>query len=386
MSLRVLLYSRVNPADGGGVQTVVARLAAHLRARGHRAATAWRLPNPDPEARDETWDLPLLVWRRGLPAPRASLRAARALLRLAARLWRLRPAIVNVHFVTAEAAYFLLLRPLFRYRLVLSVHGSDVMQPKPWDAPVLPRLLRAADAITVVSSPAAARVRASPGVNPGVVKVIPNGVRCDFWSAAAPARDVAARAPVILSVGRLHPVKGHDVLLRGFARVRDRLPDAALAIVGDGVARPAVARLAAELGVAHAVEFAGTLSPAQVRDRLGAARVFVQPSRSEGLPLALLEAMAAGVPVVATRVGGVPDVVAPGTGLLVPPEQPDALADALLDVLGNDGLASALARGGRQRAMQFSAARADGAYEALFLELDGRALPALADAAAGGIG
>lgn len=372
MSLRVLLYSRVNPADGGGVQAVITRLARHLRSRGHHVVTAWRLPNPDPAAADRVYDLPLLAWRHGAPAPRSSLAAAGALLRLACRIARYRPAVVNVHYVTAESLYFLLLKPLFRYRLVLSVHGSDLFRPKPWDAPLLPFLLRGADAVTVVSSLAAARVRANPGVNPARVRVIPNGVRFEFWSGTG-GGDVASRAPVILSVGRLHAVKGQDILLRAFPRVRARVGHAALVIVGEGAARGELERLAAELGIASAVEFAGRLAPEEVRARMGAARVFVQPSRSEGLPLALMEAMAAGLPAVATRVGGVPEIIAPGSGAMVPAEDPDALADALSDVLLNPRLASDLGRRARERASGFSAADADGAYEALFVRLMERA-------------
>jgi glycosyltransferase involved in cell wall biosynthesis len=195
------------------------------------------------------------------------------------------------------------------------------------------------------------------GVDPSPVVVIPNGVPVDFWSASQPG--VERRDPIVLSVGRLHPVKGHDVLLRAFARLRARVPKAQLVLAGGGGYRADLERLAHGLGLASAVTFAGQIDAGAVRDLMGGARVFVLPSRSEGLPLALLEAMAAGVPVVATRVGGVPDVATPDTAGLVPPEDPAALAAALEEVLMDSALAQQMSRNGRMRARLFSAGDID---------------------------
>lgn len=368
MSLRVLLYSVTNPAESGGVQAVVKRLATHLRRREYVEVTiAWLLANPDVASRDEAYDLPRLRRRRGIPTPRSTLAALRALLQLNRALARFRPQIVNVHYVTCEAMYFLMLRPVYRYKLVLSVHGSDVLRPTRWDERLLPRLLPRADAITAVSHPTAARIRAFPGVDPARLSLIPNGVDFDFWSApASPHVPLTQRPMTVLAVGRLLPVKGHDVLLHAFARVRARVPAARLVIVGDGAARAELERLTETLELSAAVEFAGEMDAARVRARLGETRVFVLPSRSEGLPLALLEAMAAGVPTVATRVGGVPDVLLPGTGVIVPPEDPPALADAVSDLLLDPPRATELSRRGAERAKAFSAAAAYAAYEELF--------------------
>lgn len=364
----MLLYSVTDPREAGGVQVVVKRLRDHLRAQGHTVVVAWLGPSPD--ATDEHYVLPRLRRRRAVPTPRSLLGAMRALVNLARALSRHRPHVVNVHYVTCECIYFLLLRPFYRYKLVLSVHGSDVLRPTRWDGDLLPRLLPRADAITTVSLPTAARVRSYPGIDPGRLRVISNGVDFDFWSATpSPHVPVSNRSMVILTVGRLLPVKGHDVLLRAFARVVLHVPQARLVIVGDGTFRTELQRLARQLKIGNAVEFAGELDAAGVRSRLADARVFTLPSRSEGLPLALLESMAAGVPAVATLVGGVPDVLVPGTGLLVPPEDPGALADALITILLDPQLASTLGERGSARAKHFSAAAADAAHEALSLSL-----------------
>ena len=364
MARRVLLYARVNPADEGGVQSVVDRLAHHLQARGHGVTVAWAFPVPAGR-RDRFLPCRPVVIRGGWPAPRSTLWAAGALLRLASALLRLRPHVVNVHYVTGEALYFALLKPFFRYRLVLSFHGSDVLRTQADDAPLLPRILPRADAITAVSRLTAARLRALPGVDPARVRVIPNGVDREFWDGAGSAAGVDARVPMVLSVGRLDRVKGHDVLLRAFPRVLDRVPGARLVIVGDGGDRAALAALAAELGIAQAVRFAGQLRAAEVRGHLRAARVFVLPSRSEGLPIALLEAMAAGVPVVATAAGGTPEVLEGGCGVLVPPEDAAALGEAVAALLLDAAAQRSLSRTGRQRAAAFSAPAALAAYEEL---------------------
>ena len=369
MPRRLLLYARVNPADEGGVQAVFSRLARHLESRGHGVVKAWALPSPA-GAGDLTIPLPPLVMRGRLPAPRSALWACRALARLSYALLRHRPHVVNVHSVTGEAIYFALLKPLFRYRLVLSFHGSDVLRTQADDAPLLPRILPRADAITAVSELAAARLRGFSGVDPACVHVIPNGVDRDFWGAPG-GGDVQARGAVVLSVGRLDPVKGHDVLLRAFPRVLDRVPAARLVIVGDGGYRETLERMAEGLGIAPAVQFAGPLEAARVREWLWRSRVFVLPSRSEGLPLALLEAMAAGVPSIATAVGGSPEVVTAGTGILVPPEDAGALGDAIAALLGDAPGLGVLSRRGRVRAAAFSSTATNAAYEAVLTGSDG---------------
>ena len=366
MGLRVLLYAPVNPADRGGVQAVFNRLAEHLRRNGHLVSKAWGLPGTTAPPGEILCACAPLVLRRGLPAPRSALGAARALARCATHLLRLRPVVVNVHFVTPEAAaYFLFFRRVFRYKLVLSVHGSDVLRADASDVDRLTRILPRADRITAVSRVTATRVLEIAGISPCRVRVIPNGIDYAFWSAASDTR--GRGAPVVLTVGRLDPVKGHDVLLRAFARLLDNLPDARLVVVGGGGGRGQLERLAGDLGIRASVEFTGELHAEGVRGRMRGADCFVLPSRSEGWPLAPLEAMAAGVPVVATRVGGVPEIVQPGTGLLVPPEDPVALAAALVSVLREGELAAGLSRRGRRRAQAFEAAVADAAYEEVLL-------------------
>jgi glycosyltransferase involved in cell wall biosynthesis len=158
-------------------------------------------------------------------------------------------------------------------------------------------------------------------------------------------------AVVIGCVARLHPVKDHAGLLRAFARLHTREPRSFLVLIGDGETRPALQALVAELGLQGAVHFAG-----EVRSRRNLHRGFdisVLASLSEGFPNTLVEAMAAGNPVVATSVGGNIDAVMhEETGLLVNPAQPDELSDAMLRLVKSPTLRTALGAAGARRARE----------------------------------
>lgn len=342
-------------------------LSRAMEERGHEVTEAWAEPGAGPGRASNEWILPLEVTAgsTNLPAARALGSAAGSLARLARGLARRRPDVVNVHFLMGQCVYFLMLRKIFGYRVVLSAHGSDVLRPSDPCRKYLPYFFRKADATTVVSSHLQdeARKLAGDGARTDRIRLVPNGVDVDFWSAAP--RD-PSETPTLVTAGRLERVKGFDVLLDAFAEVRERAPSARLVLAGDGAERASLIARARELGVLEGVEFAGHLAPHELRARLARASVFVLPSRSEGMPLALIEAMAAGVPVVATRVGGVPEVVHSGTGRLVEPERPPELARAVLDVLRDDALARHLSKEGRARAEAFSRTKTHDAYERVF--------------------
>jgi glycosyltransferase involved in cell wall biosynthesis len=185
------------------------------------------------------------------------------------------------------------------------------------------------------------------GLDPVKVRVVPNGVDLARIDAARPGPEVRRELglpddlPVIGLVGRLdHWGKGHKELFTAMAQLKERRPGRAL-IVGGGRRMEEVRALAASLGLADRVHFLG--SRPDVPDLLHAMDIFVLPSYREGVSLALLEAMAAGLPVIATAVGGTPEAVTDGvTGLLIPPRDADALAGALTRLLSDPALAKKL--------------------------------------------
>jgi glycosyltransferase involved in cell wall biosynthesis len=158
--------------------------------------------------------------------------------------------------------------------------------------------------------------------------------------------------PVIGTVGRFVEPKGYPHLLDAMVRIQAHLPDVKVLLVGDGVLRRPMEEKAEALGLSDAVIFTGIRR--DVPEILALLDVFVLPSLWEGLPIALLEAMAAGLPVVATRVGGVPEVVVDGvTGLLVPPRDPEALSEAILTLLQDPDLRQKMGQAGQDRVREY---------------------------------
>jgi glycosyltransferase involved in cell wall biosynthesis len=143
--------------------------------------------------------------------------------------------------------------------------------------------------------------------------------------------------------------------LRAFSEVRRRHSDATLSVAGSGPARPALEALAHELGVTDAVRFTGRLDNERIAELYRSADLLVNPSTVDNMPISLLEAMASGIPIVSTDVGGIPHIVENGkSALLVPSRDPAAMADAMLRVFGDRGLAAALASAGLAAAESYT--------------------------------
>ena len=214
---------------------------------------------------------------------------------------------------------------------------------------------RLADVWTANAEAVADVLVAREGLARDRIAVIPTGVDTVRFS---PRPDGGFRAQLnvgddalLLSVARLDRLKGHRTLLEGFSYVTKRHPRAVLVLVGDGAERPALEALAASLRLTARVRFTGGL--ADVRPALAAADVFVLSSDAEGMPGSVLEAMAMGLPVVATDVGGTAEALAGGAaGVLVPPGNPQALAEAVASLLDAPDRCRALGARGRTLVME----------------------------------
>ncbi len=214
------------------------------------------------------------------------------------------------------------------------------------------------------------------GVAPEKVRTIYNGIDSAPYHVPA-ARGLQMRqaltipgdALVVGTVGRLHPVKGHRYLLQAWPTVRQQIPQARLLIVGDGELRDELQRQAHDLGIADRVIFTGTRS--DIPDLLATMDLFVLSSLWEGMPNVVLEAMAAGVPVLATAVGGTTEVIVdPTHGALIPPQDPAALATAIIQLLTDSEVRKRMGCAGRERVQEaFSMQRTVAATIALYEEL-----------------
>src|SRR5439155_16208787 len=177
----------------------------------------------------------------------------------------------------------------------------------------------------------------------GRFRVVPNAVDVGLFHPNG-----AAAEPSLVTGGRLDHQKGIDVLLRALATVRQDRDDVRLDVIGDGPERGAYERLARELGVAAAVTFHGFRPKAELAALMRRASLFVLASRFDNNPCVLLEAQASGLPIVASDVGGIAEIVEQN-GRLVPPERPDALANAILAALADRYDPESIARRARER-------------------------------------
>ena len=256
---------------------------------------------------------------------------------LACRLGLLGAALAGVPAVVATAQLFVDLPP----------SGWTTVQHRVVSARV--------NRYLAVSRQVAAQLRDRFGVRPGKITLVPNAVSLDQFPHDATPNSTRpadpATPPTVLTVARLDPQKGLHHLVAAAALV----PEARVMIVGDGPERGALETLIAQLGLGDRVHLLGFRT--DIPELLAGCDLFVLPSLFEGLPLSILEAMAAGKAVVATAIGGNDEAVVDGvTGLLVPPADPQALADALRTLLREPERRRRLGEAGRRRAeAEFSA-------------------------------
>jgi teichuronic acid biosynthesis glycosyltransferase TuaC len=238
-----------------------------------------------------------------------------------------KPDLIHAHFGYPDGVVGVLLSRLTGIPLVVTLHGSDVNRQmmRPLVGNAVARILGRADVLVVVSRAMASNVSAmAPGAH---VVCIPNGYNAGLFHYDPTVR----RRNLLVFVGALVAVKNPLLLIEAFSDIAERTVHNLL-IVGEGHDRQSLEEWVKASGLTSRIAFAGSVG----RDRLPAvlqeARALVLPSRSEGLPVVLNESLACGTPVVASAVGGVPDLVTDeALGLVVPPNNRRALADAMLE-------------------------------------------------------
>lgn len=329
--MNLLLITASYPPVLGGLQTVAHQVARHMHQRGH-AVYVLTMRYPRYLAHREIRD--------GIPVERlffirpslCDLRRKRldiflaacfyypfTIRRLATIARTFQPQVVNLHFPTHPTPFVLHLRKRQHFRLVVSLHGHDVLgdrQRSDYEREQLRQVLRQADAITTCSE---ALLRAAIAVEPGIAdraSVHYNGVDLSRF---ADSTIFPHPRPYLLFVGRLSYAKGVDLLLEAFAQVAAHHPDVDLLIAGDGEARAQLETLTTAHALSSRVHFLGRASPLQVVQLLNGCLFAVFPSRIELFGIVAVEAMAAGKAVLATQVGGFPEVLPVPPNALVPP-------------------------------------------------------------------
>lgn len=350
--MRVLLIANtLPPRDVSGVGEQVLQLAAGLRAHGDEVEVVGRT---GPKVLFPLTAVPA-VWRavrrfrpHVVQVHESDGALAALLVAVLGALLDPRPLLVALLQVS-YAEELRAVRPLRAGGRVLGRPGGVELRFRWFKAPLQIALgwltAWAADLVLAPSAATAAEIRRDYRVD--AVGVIPNATGGRTVEVAA---EPEGEPGYLLFVGRLRIRKGVEVLLEALRDLRTRHPQAVLKIAGEGEHRRRAQRRAAELELGDAVAFLGNCGAARVRRLLAGAAALVVPSIYEGMPLVVLEAMEAGVPVVASAVSGIPEVVVDGeTGWLVPPEDPEALAAALGEVLADPAEARRRGEAGRKR-------------------------------------
>lgn len=353
----------------GGAEVLAARLARRLAGSFRfQFVCLDDLGTLGRELRDEGFPVWVLGRRPGVDW--------RCSWQLANLLRRERVDVVHAHqytpFFYAITARLLCRRP----SILFMEHGRSFPDyPRPKRMVVNRLLLERRDRVVGVGEAVRQALIHNEGIPPQKVAVVYNGIDLSAYSNGSD-RDtvrreigVGDRDLVILQVARLDPLKDHATAVHTLEYLVRRRPDARLVLVGEGPLLSKVQQLVAECNLSANVHFLGLRK--DVGRLLSAADLFLLTSVTEGIPLAVIEAMAAGLPVVATRVGGTGEVVADGqTGLLAPAGDPEGLARSILRIAEDPALASQMGRRGRERAWAvFSEDQMLASYADLYREM-----------------
>jgi len=348
----LLLTNEYPPEKTAGTAMATSFLAEELASRGVRVTVVVNT-RTSASVRETSCGVEVVRLRPlPVPATRMAQRAA-MLLRIAQAL---RPDVVQGQSLSCGALAAFVGRVL-GIPSVTYVQGLDLYESSPWARRTYIRwALRYSGAVAAVTEDLAARARS---LVPRPVSVIPHGLRLRpthglSQEAARRSLDLLPDEPVVLYVGRLLRIKGVHHLLGAFPRVLARFPLVRLLIVGDGEEGQDLQTSARRLGLGPRVAFLGSLPHEDVIRCMRAADVFVLPSLVESFGIVLLEAMGCGLPVVASRVMGIPYLVEDGlNGFLVPPTDEEALADRITALLSDPDLRARMREQNRSKAAAY---------------------------------
>jgi glycosyltransferase involved in cell wall biosynthesis len=348
--VKILLFSAHFPPYGGGGEIIAGHLVAGLVERGHQVLVVTShgaLDLPDCEDFHGAMVHRFPFWHALLRGDLDAIAAGRRWLADAKRVFR--PDLVHLNTISGVDIFHWRTLDAWAVPTLLTLQGP---LDKPFCRPLRPdtvfdHALRRADALVACSAAALAELSEVLPSAAERCRLVYNGVPVPARAPSPPS----VTPPRLLVLGRLVPGKGVDIAISAFARVRAAFPGARLVVGGDGPEQERLRRQARDLAVGDAVDFPGRVAHAEVPGLLDAASLVLMPSHVEAFGLVALEAALMQRPVVASRVGGLLEVVADGlTGLLVPSRDAGAMAEAAIALLRDEARCRRLGLAARARA------------------------------------
>jgi len=372
-NIRRVLYL-VDTLNVGGTETQVAHVALRLRSRAHDVVVGCLHAEGSLLEVLKRGNVPIVEFRKGKTL--LSLSGLYQLFRLAHFLRRGRFHAVHAHDLWSNllgipAAW------LARIPIIISSRRylADLEWYTPWRSAVMRVIYRLSTRVTVNSRSVRDLLARRDSLSPEKIQVLNNAVDVDRFATAQGDREhlfpgTGSHSKLIAVVANMYSrVKGHTYLISAASSVCRDIPEAIFVLIGDGKERPNLEQQVRQAGLEKNFLFLG--SRGDVPELLACCDLFVLPSEAEALPNSLLEAMAAGLPVVGTGVGGIPEIIRNGVdGLIVPAKDPHALAEAILRILQNPRFAKQLSQAGQEMV------RAHFGFDRLLAELEQLYTPA----------
>jgi glycosyltransferase involved in cell wall biosynthesis len=331
-----IIITRFLPNYYGGAEISANNIAIRLAARGHEVYVITTLGSHQEKFSSREGIIIHRIKTIELPILRNCIFALRAVLLIK----KLNIDIIHSHSVSFHNAGFpaYLIKKILKIPYIVYGLGSDVYMAKGLEKMFRNKIINYSDAAIVLTRNM--EIKIQKYTNKPLI-IIPNGIDLRIYESVSKLNiynelNIPSDEKIIVFLGRLHPVKGLDYLIESFYLITNRYQNVSLLIIGKGSELSAIRNLANKYNLNSKIFFNSKVSNKEIPNYLSACNIFVLPSLSEGFPTVVLEAMASGLPIVATNVGGLPDIIQENkNGFLVEPKNPEKMAERILFLLNN---------------------------------------------------
>ncbi len=330
-----------------GTEIATYNLAEHLAKRGHEIHVITShdkgLPNFDKE---NGFYIHRLAW------PKIRIIGVLSFwLQIFLKIRTIKPDIVQAQAINMGIPAYIT-KKILKIPYIIWGRGDDVYRPGRFIRITTKPILQNANAVLALTEDM--RRKLAKGTDHEIF-VVPNGINLNLFAERSLTIVKENGVKKILFVGRLSPVKGVQYLIRAMERVLKEIPEAKLILVGEGKEREMLESLSIQLDINKSVQFVGIVNHEKVHTFMQQADVFVLPSLSEGFPNVLLEAMACGLPVIATRVGGIPDIIMEEeNGYLIDEKRPDEISEKLLFLSRNKPITWKISKNNKEKVKKYN--------------------------------